>query len=125
MFELIRFPCFNYYFHYFDYCSANINSNLSSLYQVHYYVQSHIQFNEYRDRVILVKRIHKSLSFVYVCARFNPLNFTKLIHMSQPAASKKYGKRISKSLKVLDMTGLKLSALNQIKVYSLKSSNLV
>lgn len=125
VFELFRFPCFNYCFHYFNYCSANINSNLSSSSQVHYYVQSHIQINEYRDRVVLVKRIHKSLSFVYVCARFNPLYFTKLVHLSQPAATKKYGKHISKSLKVLDMTGLKLSALNQIKVYSIKSSNLV
>ncbi|CAN1336584.1 hypothetical protein LINPERPRIM_LOCUS37202 [Linum perenne] len=53
---------------------------------VHYYVQSHIQLNEYRDRVIL------------------------------PSASKKYGRPITTCIKVLDMTGLKLSALNQIKV---------
>lgn len=59
---------------------------------VHYYVQSHIQINEYRDRVVL------------------------------PAASKKNGKHISKSLKVLDMTGLKLSALNQIKILTIISS---
>ncbi|KAL3355031.1 hypothetical protein AABB24_019222 [Solanum stoloniferum] len=59
---------------------------------VHYYVQSHIQINEYRDRVVL------------------------------PAASKKNGKHISKSLKVLDMTGLKLSALNQIKLLTIISS---
>ncbi|KAA3486927.1 SEC14 cytosolic factor isoform X1 [Gossypium australe] len=52
---------------------------------VNYYVQSHIQMNEYRDRVVL------------------------------PAATQKYGKHISTCLKVLDMTGLKLSALNQIK----------
>ncbi|XP_047952790.1 SEC14 cytosolic factor-like [Salvia hispanica] len=52
---------------------------------VHYYVQSHIQINEYRDRVIL------------------------------PAATKKYGKHISNCIKILDMAGLKLSALNQIK----------
>ncbi|KAJ3679102.1 hypothetical protein LUZ60_017113 [Juncus effusus] len=51
----------------------------------HYYVQSHIQINEYRDRVVL------------------------------PAASKKYGKRIDSSIKILDMTGLKLSAMNQMK----------
>ncbi|KAI3456593.1 hypothetical protein Pfo_013256 [Paulownia fortunei] len=59
---------------------------------VHYYVQSHIQINEYRDRVIL------------------------------PAATKKYGRHISKCIKVLDMTGLKLSALNQIKLMTIISS---
>ncbi|XP_057795159.1 phosphatidylinositol/phosphatidylcholine transfer protein SFH2-like [Salvia miltiorrhiza] len=59
---------------------------------VHYYVQSHIQINEYRDRVIL------------------------------PAATKKYGKHISKCVKILDMTGLKLSALNQIKLLTIISS---
>ncbi|XP_071707300.1 phosphatidylinositol/phosphatidylcholine transfer protein SFH2-like [Rutidosis leptorrhynchoides] len=53
---------------------------------VHYYVQSHIQINEYRDRVIL------------------------------PAATKKKGKYIGKCVKILDMSGLKLSALNQIKL---------
>lgn len=55
---------------------------------VHYYVQSHIQMNEYRDRVVL------------------------------PSATKKYGRHISTCLKVLDMTGLKLSALNQVKLLS-------
>ncbi|XP_057982418.1 phosphatidylinositol/phosphatidylcholine transfer protein SFH2-like [Malania oleifera] len=53
---------------------------------VHYYVQSHIQMNEYRDRVIL------------------------------PMATKKYGRHIGTCVKVLDMTGLKLSALNQIQL---------
>ncbi|KAG8094747.1 hypothetical protein GUJ93_ZPchr0012g19616 [Zizania palustris] len=53
---------------------------------VHYYVQSHIQINEYRDRIIL------------------------------PMATKKFGRPISTCIKVLDMTGLKLSALNQIKI---------
>ncbi|XP_021594981.1 SEC14 cytosolic factor isoform X1 [Manihot esculenta] len=53
---------------------------------MHYYVQSHIQMNEYRDRVIF------------------------------PAATRKYGRNISTCVKVLDMTGLKLSALNQIKL---------
>ncbi|XP_006657119.1 phosphatidylinositol/phosphatidylcholine transfer protein SFH2-like [Oryza brachyantha] len=53
---------------------------------VHYYVQSHIQINEYRDRIIL------------------------------PMASKKFGRPISTCIKVLDMTGLKLSALNQMKI---------
>lgn len=53
---------------------------------VHYYVQSHIQINEYRDRVVL------------------------------PAASLKYGRHIGTCIKVLDMTGLKLSALSQIKL---------
>ncbi|XP_075513841.1 phosphatidylinositol/phosphatidylcholine transfer protein SFH1-like isoform X2 [Primulina tabacum] len=53
---------------------------------IHYYVQSHIQMNEYRDRVIL------------------------------PSATKKYGRYIGTCIKILDMTGLKLSALSQIKV---------
>ncbi|XVE50873.1 hypothetical protein DITRI_Ditri01bG0198700 [Diplodiscus trichospermus] len=53
---------------------------------VNYYVQSHIQMNEYRDRVVL------------------------------PMATEKYGRHISTCLKVLDMTGLKLSALNRIKL---------
>ncbi|GFQ08070.1 phosphatidylinositol/phosphatidylcholine transfer protein sfh2, partial [Phtheirospermum japonicum] len=59
---------------------------------VHYYVQSHIQMNEYRDRVIL------------------------------PAATKKYGKHVSKCIKILDMSGLRLSALNQIKLLTIISS---
>ncbi|XP_065862708.1 phosphatidylinositol/phosphatidylcholine transfer protein SFH9-like [Euphorbia lathyris] len=59
---------------------------------VHYYVQSHIQMNEYRDRVML------------------------------PSATKKYGRHISTCLKVLDMTGLKLSALNQIKLLTTVSA---
>ncbi|CAI0374179.1 unnamed protein product [Linum tenue] len=59
---------------------------------VHYYVQSHIQMNEYRDRVIL------------------------------PSASKKYGRPITTCIKVLDMTGLKLSALNQIKLMTVIST---
>lgn len=59
---------------------------------VNYYVQSHIQINEYRDRVIL------------------------------PAASKKYGRHIGTCVKVLDMTGLKLSALNQLKLLTIIST---
>ncbi|XP_052181167.1 phosphatidylinositol/phosphatidylcholine transfer protein SFH9 isoform X2 [Diospyros lotus] len=59
---------------------------------VNYYVQSHIQINEYRDRVIL------------------------------PSATKKYGRHISKCLKVFDMTGLKLSALSQIKLLTIIST---
>ena len=36
-------------------------------FQVHYYVQSHIQINEYRDRVVLVSfyRIHNKAVFTY------------------------------------------------------------
>nr|XP_011460065.1 PREDICTED: SEC14 cytosolic factor isoform X2 [Fragaria vesca subsp. vesca] len=60
--------------------------------EVHYYVQSHIQINEYRDRVIL------------------------------PSASKKYGKPITTCVKVLDMTGLKLSALSHIKLLTIIST---
>ncbi|GAB2224748.1 hypothetical protein Drorol1_Dr00005518 [Drosera rotundifolia] len=59
---------------------------------VHYYVQSHIQINEYRDCVIL------------------------------PSATKKYGRHINTCIKILDMTGLKLSALNQIKLLTIISS---
>ncbi|XP_073025541.1 SEC14 cytosolic factor-like [Primulina eburnea] len=55
---------------------------------IHYYVQSHIQMNEYRDRVIL------------------------------PSATKKFGRYIGTCIKILDMTGLKLAALNQIKLLS-------
>lgn len=59
---------------------------------IHYYVQSHIQINEYRDRVIL------------------------------PSATKKFERHISTCVKVLDMTGLKLSHLNQIKLLTVISS---
>ncbi|THG10242.1 hypothetical protein TEA_003644 [Camellia sinensis var. sinensis] len=59
---------------------------------IHYYVQSHIQMNEYRDRVIL------------------------------PFASMKFGRHIGTCVKVLDMTGLKLSALNQIKLLTVIST---
>ncbi|KAH7572677.1 hypothetical protein JRO89_XS04G0289200 [Xanthoceras sorbifolium] len=59
---------------------------------VHYYVQSHIQINEYRDRVVL------------------------------PSASKKHGRPITTCIKVLDMTGLKLSALSQIKLLTIIST---
>ncbi|MED6187833.1 hypothetical protein PIB30_080258 [Stylosanthes scabra] len=48
-----------------------------------YYVQSHIQMNEYRDRVVL------------------------------PTASKKQGCYTGTCVKVLDMTGLNISALNR------------
>ncbi|KAK1417992.1 hypothetical protein QVD17_27128 [Tagetes erecta] len=53
---------------------------------IHHYVQSHIQINEYRDHVIL------------------------------PSATKEFERQISTCVKVLDMTGLKLSHLNQIKL---------
>ncbi|KAL6859017.1 hypothetical protein ACP4OV_018019 [Aristida adscensionis] len=53
---------------------------------VHYYVQSHIQINEYRDRIIL------------------------------PMLTEKFGRPVTSCIKVLDMTGLKLSALSQIKM---------
>ncbi|XP_058762563.1 SEC14 cytosolic factor-like [Vicia villosa] len=51
-----------------------------------YYIQSHIQVNEYRDRVIL------------------------------PTATKKYGRYSGTCVKVLDMTGLRFSALNQLRL---------
>lgn len=59
---------------------------------VHYYVQSHIQINEYRDRVIF------------------------------PSASKTFRKHISSGVKVLDMTGLKLSHLSLIKLLTIIST---
>ncbi|RRT65777.1 hypothetical protein BHE74_00018727, partial [Ensete ventricosum] len=61
-------------------------NHIDDILAVNYYVQSHIQMNEYRDRVIL------------------------------PAATKKYGRHVGTCVKVLDMSGLKLSALSQIKV---------
>ncbi|XP_011625351.1 SEC14-like protein 4 isoform X2 [Amborella trichopoda] len=56
------------------------------------YVQSHIQMNEYRDRVLL------------------------------PMMSQKFGTYIGPCLKVLDMTGLKLSALSRIKILTMIST---
>ncbi|KAF8031733.1 hypothetical protein BT93_D0831 [Corymbia citriodora subsp. variegata] len=53
------------------------------------YVQSHIQMNEYRDRVLL------------------------------PQATKKHGRYIGTCIKVLDMTGLRLSAMNQLKTQAI------
>lgn len=58
----------------------------------HYYVQSHIQMNEYRDRVIL------------------------------PKATKKHGRFIGTCVKVFDMTGLKISALNQLRLLTAMST---
>ncbi|CAA2986802.1 Hypothetical predicted protein [Olea europaea subsp. europaea] len=72
--------------------AVGVGRSTSDKASVHYYVQSYIQINEYRDRVIL------------------------------PAATKKYGKHISKCIKILDMTGLKLSALSQIKLLTIMSS---
>ncbi|XP_074567721.1 phosphatidylinositol/phosphatidylcholine transfer protein SFH9-like [Curcuma longa] len=59
---------------------------------VNYYIQSHIQMNEYRDRVLL------------------------------PAASRKNGRYIGTCFKVLDMTGLKLSSLGNLKLVSLMAT---
>ncbi|MCO5564076.1 hypothetical protein L7F22_017732 [Adiantum nelumboides] len=50
------------------------------------YVQSHIQINEYRDRILL------------------------------PQASKKMGHYVGTCLKILDMSSLKFSALNRLKI---------
>ncbi|KAI3754090.1 hypothetical protein L2E82_26225 [Cichorium intybus] len=59
---------------------------------IHYYVQSHIQINEYRDRIIL------------------------------PNAEKKFDRHIGTCVKVLDMTGLKISQLSQLKLLTVISS---
>ncbi|XP_073001870.1 phosphatidylinositol/phosphatidylcholine transfer protein SFH1-like isoform X1 [Typha latifolia] len=66
--------------------AVGVGFSILSKVPVNYYVRSHIQINEYRDRVVL------------------------------PNATKKYGRQISNCLKVLDMTALKLSSLNQIKL---------
>ncbi|KAI3786514.1 hypothetical protein L1987_40254 [Smallanthus sonchifolius] len=59
---------------------------------IHYYVQSHIQINEYRDRIILA------------------------------TATKKFERHISTCVKVLDMTGLKIAHLGQLKLLTVISS---
>ncbi|GFP98878.1 hypothetical protein PHJA_002031700 [Phtheirospermum japonicum] len=59
---------------------------------IHSYVQSHIQMNEYRDRVILT------------------------------SATKKFGRYVGTCIMILDMTGLNISALNQIKLLSVIST---
>ncbi|KAL8237615.1 hypothetical protein R6Q59_018696 [Mikania micrantha] len=59
---------------------------------IHYYVQSHIQINEYRDRIIF------------------------------PAATKKFERHISTCIKILDMTGLKISQLSQLKLLTVIAS---
>lgn len=56
------------------------------------YVQSHIQINEYRDRVLL------------------------------PSSSKKNGHYIGTCLKILDMSSLKLSALSRLKILTIIST---
>ncbi|KAI5064064.1 hypothetical protein GOP47_0020734 [Adiantum capillus-veneris] len=56
------------------------------------YVQSHIQINEYRDRIIL------------------------------PQATKRVGHYVGTCLKILDMSNLKLSALNRLKILTVIST---
>lgn len=56
------------------------------------YVQSHIQINEYRDRVLLTESSKRSRQYVGTC------------------------------LKILDMTQLKLAALNRIKILTIIST---
>ncbi|KAG6545428.1 hypothetical protein Mapa_013028 [Marchantia paleacea] len=60
--------------------------------QVDKYVQSHIQINEYRDRVLL------------------------------PEATKRLGRPVGSCIKILDMTGLKLSALSRVKILTVIST---
>lgn len=45
------------------------------------------------------------------------LSYGLILLLLQPSATKKHGRHIGTCLKILDMTGLKLSALNNIKVY--------
>ncbi|GFP85490.1 hypothetical protein PHJA_000692700 [Phtheirospermum japonicum] len=59
---------------------------------IHSYVQSHIQMNEYRDRVILT------------------------------SATTKFDRYVGTCIMILDMIGLNISALNQIKLLSVIST---
>ncbi|KAI7734103.1 hypothetical protein M8C21_018902 [Ambrosia artemisiifolia] len=59
---------------------------------IHYYVQSHIQINEYRDRIIC------------------------------PAVTKKSDHYVGTCVKVLDMTGLTISHLSQLKLLTVIST---
>lgn len=56
------------------------------------YVQSHIQINEYRDRVLL------------------------------PESSRRIGQYVGTCLKILDMSNLKISALNRLKILTIIST---
>lgn len=56
------------------------------------YVQSHIQINEYRDQVLL------------------------------PEASRRIGRYVGTCLKILDMSNLKISALNRLKILTIIST---
>ncbi|KAI3960586.1 hypothetical protein MKX01_003760, partial [Papaver californicum] len=76
----------------FLYFAIGVGKSTFDKASVHYYVQSHIQINEYRDRVVL------------------------------PNVTKKFGRHIGTCVKVLDMTGLKLSALSQIKLLTVIST---
>lgn len=60
--------------------------------QLDKYVQSHIQINEYRDRVLL------------------------------PLSSKRTGRYVGTCLKILDMSSLKLSALSRLKILTMIST---
>lgn len=77
-----------------------------------YYIQSHIQMNEYRDRVIMVSTYTR----VFLGVNSDSL-VVYLEYLLQPRATKNHGRHIDTCVKVLDMTGLKLSALNQLKVH--------
>ena len=82
-------------------------------FQVHYYVQSHIQINEYRDRKILVSiELNAPIFYVNMCSSSYVCS-----HHTQPMLTKKFGRPITTCIKVLDMTGLKLSAMGQMKVH--------
>lgn len=59
--------------------------------------------------------MYLELKFVVPHPPFNIIE-SNFSFFAQPSASKKHGRPISTCLKVLDMTGLRLSALNQIKV---------
>uniref|UniRef100_A0A7N0RGG9 CRAL-TRIO domain-containing protein n=1 Tax=Kalanchoe fedtschenkoi TaxID=63787 RepID=A0A7N0RGG9_KALFE len=68
------------------------NGTHALVWQISHYTHSHIQLNEYRDRVVL------------------------------PSATIRFGRYIGTCIKVLDMTGLNLSTLNQIKLLTLLST---
>ncbi|GFP86044.1 hypothetical protein PHJA_000748300 [Phtheirospermum japonicum] len=66
--------------------AIGVGRNMYDKAYIHSYVQSHIQMNEYRDRVIL------------------------------PSATKKFGRYVGTCIMILDMTSLNIFALNQIKL---------
>lgn len=92
--------------------------------QVDKYVQSHIQINEYRDRFLLVRHWSPDLPILhFVSFQATCFLIPHLIVISdklflcfeQPQISKVKGRHVGSCLKILDMTGLRLSAFSRLK----------